>query len=297
MKKLLVGAWALSWAASVMAQGQVVFNNRVVGQVVTHVYWCNPINMGFVQTGNGPNDTSVGTTDWTGYTPLSGSGYTAQLWAAPQGAPLSALQPAFPTTTFRTGAAAGCVEGVTATLTNVNPAESATLVLRVWDNRCGTITNWNQAVGPFGGWVDHGESPSFSLPSFGGTLYPAPILRGLQSFNLATCLGPYFEGWTTQPTNQVVPEGGTATFIADARACPRPLYVWYHDGAIVGGDTDCGGTLQIINVQPADAGQYWAAAGVSTSAVATLTVVSRPTIERRAVPARPARLYRRVSVP
>src|SRR5215831_4010695 len=148
MKKLILAACALTCAASVFAQGTVIFNNRLAGTLITHVYAPSAANPGLVQVGNGTADFAAGTTDWTGWTALNGTGFTAELWAA-NGAnqPESSLQAATPTQTFRTTAAgAGFVLGTTATLTGV-PGDSpvATIALRVWDNQGGTITSWAAA--------------------------------------------------------------------------------------------------------------------------------------------------------
>ena len=82
MKKLILAACALTCAASVFAQGTVVFNNRVTGTIVTHVYGpgTDPTQ---AFNGNGSTDTPAGTTSWAGFTALSGANYSAQLWAAP----------------------------------------------------------------------------------------------------------------------------------------------------------------------------------------------------------------------
>src|SRR5262249_44915340 len=141
-------------------------------------------NPGLVQVGNGTADFAAGTTDWTGWTALNGTGFTAELWAA-NGAnqPESSLQAATPTQTFRTTAAgAGFVLGTTATLTGV-PGDSpvATIALRVWDNQGGTITSYAAALAAG---AAAGESPLFNVNAIGGTLNPAPALVGLQSFNI-----------------------------------------------------------------------------------------------------------------
>lgn len=179
MRKLILAACALTCAASVFAQGTVIFNNRVVGTVVTHVYAPSTANPNLLQTGNGTGDTVAGTTDWTGWTALSGTGYTAQLWSA-NGAnqPVDSLAAASPTTNFRTGAAAGFINGLTATLPNVAENGTATLQLRVWDNAGGTITSYANAV-------TRGSSPLFNVSAIGGILTPAPALAGLSSFNIA----------------------------------------------------------------------------------------------------------------
>ncbi len=63
-------------ARSTLAQGEVYFNNRVVGGVVTHVYLPSPANPGLIQVGNGTADYPPGTVDWTGWTPVSGAGFS-----------------------------------------------------------------------------------------------------------------------------------------------------------------------------------------------------------------------------
>jgi hypothetical protein len=134
------------------------------------------------QSGNGTDDTPAGTVDWLAYPLLSGSGFTEQLWAAPGlSQPESSLQPASPTTTFRTSAlGAGILVGVAATLPNVPGGDVATVTLRVWDNGGGTITSWTmaQAAG-----VALGESPLFNSQPVGAFPDQAPNLIGLVSFN------------------------------------------------------------------------------------------------------------------
>jgi hypothetical protein len=280
MKKLLLGVCGLACAASVFAQGTVLLNNRVLGTVVTHVYGPSTWPQGLWQEGNGSNDFPPGTVNWFGFTPLSGPGFTAQLWGAPGlNQPESTLQPAFPTTTFRTGGGAGWVASVTATLPNVPPdsMDGATLVLRVWDNQCGAVTNWGQAQAQR---AARGESPPLNLNQVGGVHTLPPYLVGLQSFNLVACLDPVWEGWVTQPTNQVVLQGGTATFVAVALACPMPFYYqWYHDGVLIEQDLPCHGSVfTITNSQPSDAGSYWVVTFGSNTAAASLTVLSTPVI-------------------
>jgi PEP-CTERM motif-containing protein len=206
VKAILLASALVSGVATVLAQGTVVFNNRVVGSVVTHVYGPNPANLAFHQTGNGPLDTPAGTTDWAGWPPLSGSGYSAQLWAAPGlSQPESSLQPAFPITTFRTGAAAGWVVGVTATLPNVpgDDLGGVTMIMRIWDNAGGTITSWTDAMAS--SQVPVAESPSFNLTApIGGTFNVPPNLVGLQSFNFA---------WIPEPTTLALATLGIALLV------------------------------------------------------------------------------------
>ncbi len=168
---------------SVLGQGTVIFNNRVVGSVVTHVYGPEPGNPERSITGNGPNDYPAGTTTYTGAA-LEGSNYLAVLLAYSG----DVLQPASTApVTFRTGAAAGFVNPTTATLTGV-PADAnvATIRMVVWDNSSGNYPVWNG--GTMAAWnagaIVAGMSPSFTLHAIGGVSNPAPNLVGLQSFNL-----------------------------------------------------------------------------------------------------------------
>jgi len=179
MKKLILAACALTCAASVFAQGTVVFNNRVTGTTVSKVYAPFATDVGKVQSGNSATDYPAGTTDWTGWTALDGTTFSAQLYAA-SGTVTDAnsLVGALPVTTFRTGAAAGFVSPVTATLTGVAAdAASATLQLRVWDNTTGAT--WEAAT-------TKGASGLFVVNAIGGSLNPAPNLVGLTSFNITS---------------------------------------------------------------------------------------------------------------
>jgi hypothetical protein len=131
-----------------------------------------------------------------GTTPLAGTGYTAQLFAGPLGAAESALLPIYPTTTFRTGVAAGYLIPVGAVVVpNVPPGQKATMQLRVWDNAGGTIATWESATTKFGGKLFDtsplgGEDPNGWPPtvppdlvgltsaSFGGLPEPSALLTG-----------------------------------------------------------------------------------------------------------------------
>jgi hypothetical protein len=87
---------------------------------------------------------------------------------------------------------------------------------------------------------------------------------------------------TSQPSNQTVNVGDTATFSVTATGTPSPTYQWYKDGGLMSGET--GSTLTITNSQLSDAGSYYVivtnAAGTQTSSTVSLTVsiVSPPSI-------------------
>jgi len=180
-------------AASVFAQGTVDFNNRKSGVMVTKVYEPNPADPTVQVVGNSATDTPAGTTDYTGLTPLAGSDWTAALWAAPgAGADEGSLQAATPTTTFRTGAAAGFIAAATATLTGVAAdAAVATLQLRVYPS---AYADWAAAQAAWDadttGTIWIGKSPLFDVNAIGGNLNTPPVMEGLQSFSLVANVIP-----------------------------------------------------------------------------------------------------------
>jgi hypothetical protein len=180
-KMLLVGVLAMVSTSWARGQATVLFDNNVPGSVVTHVYFnYDSQNSGrWFTRGNGPKDYPPGTQDYSGMMPLTGPGWSAQLYGAPgPDADRSSLQPALPATTFSTFP--GEVIPVIATFKNI-PADSAvaTLVLRVWDNMAGTLNSW-EASQAFGG--NSYQSSYFNLATLGGAVNPPAILIGLQSF-------------------------------------------------------------------------------------------------------------------
>jgi len=192
MKKLALITLALSCAAGAFAQGTISFNNRVVGSVVTHVYAPLAASPTTHRIGNGTGDTAAGTTDWTGYTLLTGGTFFAQLLGAPgSNVPESGLVPSAGVTTFRTGGAAGWIQPTTSTLGNVQPdAAAATVEMVTWDNSSGLYSTWSQAsVAWLGGLIAAGVSGPLNIGPVGGTGTP-PNLVGLQSFNLYTIPEP-----------------------------------------------------------------------------------------------------------
>ncbi|HYG33847.1 MAG TPA: PEP-CTERM sorting domain-containing protein [Clostridia bacterium] len=191
MKKLLLIAAGLSFAASVFAQGTIVFNNRLTGSLVTHVYYNPAVNSSVI--GNGANDTPAGTTSWAGYTALDGSGFMATLrCASGAGVDPTLLQWAGATTTFRSGAGAGFINGTTLTLPNVaKDAAAATFQMFAWDNRSG---NYGTAAAAFSAWqagtIAAGFSNPFNVTKIGGDFNTPPNMDGLQSFNIYTVPEP-----------------------------------------------------------------------------------------------------------
>jgi len=194
MKKLILAAVTIASAASVFAQGTVIFNNRL--NATSHVYGAPNPGMPSLQ---GPSsiDNPAGSTDYGSYV-LIGSGGTggkygaattlAQLLAAPgAGAAESSLVPSSsPPTSFRTGAAAGNVVANTATLAGVAPdAAAATLEMVAWDNSSGLYPTWAQAsVAWAANLISAGRSAPFTVNAIGGVVNPAPDISGLRSFSI-----------------------------------------------------------------------------------------------------------------
>ena len=179
---LVISLAAALCCANTFGQGTVYFNNRWPQSVICHVYGYDATLP--PQVGNGPDDYPPGTNDYTGYPLVSGTRYSAQLWAI-SGAdqPENSLLGATPIKTFREGIAAGFVEATIATLAGV-PMDTpvATIQLRVWNNLGGTLPTWDEAVKAG---VPIGKSPVFNLQAIGGQVNYAPSLVGLQSFSLA----------------------------------------------------------------------------------------------------------------
>jgi hypothetical protein len=117
--------------------------------------------------------------------------------------PASALVPVGQTTTFRSGAALGCIAPMTDSLSAVSPyttfipkdAPAATFTIIAWDNSSGLYPTWVQAsVGWMNGLLYAGESAPFTVTAIGGDVNTPPNLNnnqgaanGIASFNLYGC--------------------------------------------------------------------------------------------------------------
>ncbi len=192
MKKLILTTLTVVCSLGVFAQGTVVFNNRVSGAVITHVYFGGYYAPIVANGSNDYSDTTMtpGTFNWsaTGYQLVMGSTWCAQLLAAPgANQPVSALIPASPVTTFRTTSGeAGWVVPVTATLNGV-PADMsvATIEMVAWDNSSGLYPTWTEArLGLLSGQNAAGWGNLFNVYNIGGIGNPPAYLYGLESFNI-----------------------------------------------------------------------------------------------------------------
>jgi hypothetical protein len=246
-----------------LGQGTVTFHNRVAGIAITHVFGPEPGSYPVSKYGNTTSDIPSGTQVYQGYL-LTGSHWRAQLWAAPgSNQPESALQAAFPITTFRTGGAAGNIAGVTATLAGV-PLDCpvATVQMRVWNDAFAT---WQEAETYYyseNSW-GLGKSLAFNVQFIGGGSNSPPILTNLQSFSLRQSLGysavpPIIIG---QPENLSVAIGGSASFQARVSCFGTLQYNWLFNGSVMTSGIASGGlyytnVLTLTNVQTSQAGIY-----------------------------------------
>jgi hypothetical protein len=190
MKKTLLTFAVSVCAISVFAQGTVNFNNRnTAAGLFVPIYGVNSGSPTESKTGNSAVALPAGTQTYAGAL-LTGSGYLAQLFAAPgAGAAESALvASANSITTFRTGTSSGAFAGVTAVLANVLPdAAVATLQVRAWDNTSGLYPTWAAAEAAWlAGTIAAGKSLLFDLNAIGGNLNTPPLPVGMQSFNIYT---------------------------------------------------------------------------------------------------------------
>jgi hypothetical protein len=204
MKKVFLALRLTFCATAALAQGTVIFMNRVPGIVVAPIYGPDPANPMEAITGNPPDGTPLGATVYGGPL-LAGAGFTAQLWGGPD---INSLAPAAGDNT-EPFVVAGFWQTPPnyAVIPTVPLGSVAELQVRVWDNHGGTITTWSEAVAT--GDV-LGESPVFSQ-ALGSEL---PVtLYGLRSFNIHESPEP--------ATLALMVLGAAALLALRGRGCPR----------------------------------------------------------------------------
>jgi len=198
MKKLAVIAVAVITSVSAFGQGQIFFNNRVLGAggVVAPIYGVNPAAPTARLSGNAT--TNGGTINYAGVPLAGGTNFTAQLWYGPAGSAEAALQAvtAAPgTVQFRTQAT---LQGFitpnvsAATLNGIAFDSTAALQVRVWDNRGGTINSWAEALARSQTDPTYatGFSDIFTSPVLVAPPNTPPNMVGLQSFSLTVVPEP-----------------------------------------------------------------------------------------------------------
>lgn len=286
MKRAFFSVVLACTAVQSFGQGTVVFNNRVSGAVITHVwYGCPQIR------GNWTNDFPAGTTSYSGFVLTgalggpSASMTFAQLLGAPgSNAAESSLVPSISgPTTFRTGGAAGTIVAQVATFSNI-PADApvATFRMVVWDNSSGLYPTWTQAsIAMNQGLIGAGRSDLFVQTNIGGGTNSAPFLTNLTSFAWGVLECPPII--QQQPANQAAVPGGNAMFSIQVLSWnSHPNYQWYFDNSSLGAATNS--SLLLSNVQLSNFGPYYVTVndGIPwnsrTSVVANLTLAQSPSL-------------------
>jgi len=193
MKKYILGLAVACLTTSLFAQGTVLFNTHNTSFGISmRVYAPEPGSETIAKYGNTATQIPAGIQTYGGAL-LAGSDWTAQLWAAAgANAAESSLAAALPTTTFRTGSAAGIVNPTTATLTGVPlDAPVATVQLRVFP---ATFATWEAAEAAWladaTGTVWIGKSQLLNLEAIGGNLNTPPLMAGMESFSLVANIIP-----------------------------------------------------------------------------------------------------------
>jgi hypothetical protein len=182
MKKMLLTLALVGTAASMFAQGTIVYYNRITGSVIAPIYGPDPGNPALALTGNTAAGTPAGTQTYAG-TALAGTGFSATLWAGAASATEGELV-LVPGSLrdFRTGGFAGAINnsGGVIAIPGVGEGSMAALQVRAWDNAGGTITSYADAL--LAG-ANAGKSALFTSPALGGNA-PPPNMVGLTSFNI-----------------------------------------------------------------------------------------------------------------
>jgi PEP-CTERM motif len=222
MKKLIVvAAITTACAASVFAQGTVIFNNAVSGTLSTRVFGPSTVDARLSYVGNRSTDYPPGSTFFPDSLPIGTVGgltgsttFAALLGADGANRPESTLlQGAGGLTSFRSGTAAGVVYPTTVTFANIAEASpAATLELFVWDNSSGLYSDWTQGSAAWkAGLIVAGTCGTWTQPMGGGIvgapnmINPTDPTQHARSFNLYT--------WIPEPTTPALLGLGAAAML------------------------------------------------------------------------------------
>ena len=157
------------------AQGMIWFSTRISYTVVGHVYGPGDTTQ---KTGNTSSETPAGTQTYAG-TPLSGSGFSAQLFGGALGTTEGDLAAIGSPSSFRTGAILGGTPAPQLlSVPGVPAGSSGTFQVKAWDNAGGTINSWDLAL-------IRGKSDLFTVFDLGDGVLDFPAnLDNFRSFNL-----------------------------------------------------------------------------------------------------------------
>ena len=174
----------------VPAQGTLLFGNYVNGILLAPIFGPDPSNPAMEKHGQSELGIATGSVVYDGPL-LNGAGYSVALYAGAYGASVDSLQMAA-TSTFLGSTHGSLPAGLwmpsVVSIPGVLAGNRVTVDIRVWDNRGGTITSWEDALrDPT---VARGSSGAFSpLGLLGGSpIFPMDsplIMVGMHSFNIA----------------------------------------------------------------------------------------------------------------
>jgi hypothetical protein len=187
MKKTLLTMALVAAAASAFAQGGIAWGNNPSG-FRAHIFGPDPGDSTLSKTGQTAAGIPAGSTTYAGAL-LTGTSFSFTFWAGSASTTSNNLQ-LLASTTFRTGTAAGLVNGGTVTVPGVNAGDTAHFQIRVWNNQGGTITTWAAAEAAWlTGLTTAGVSPVVTSAALGGTDTNGnpvvnPVDSGWTSFNI-----------------------------------------------------------------------------------------------------------------
>lgn len=174
----------MAGGTSALSQGNIIFANQLTGSLREPVYGVNAAAP--TTPHSWPPVCDPGPCMPPPVPPplLSGTGYTASLWARPEG---SSDDYGFVASSFfRTGQAAGYWVTSTVNVPGIPPGQRAQFLVRAWDNQGGQITAWAQVLADPS--IPHGESWPFGAGPLGGidqgVVFTTPSTLGFRSFNL-----------------------------------------------------------------------------------------------------------------
>lgn len=231
---LALGVALLSMTATARAQGTVNFNNRIPPAPVAPIYGTNSGDPTLALFGNAT--TNGGSVNYTNHPLLAGPGYTCELWAGPLGTPDAALV-LLSTVPFRVGSGSGFIVAPPAVAVAGVPAGAlATVQVRAWDNKGGTISNWAGALAD--PTVARGACGSFTVGPLGTNAAAAALLTNMVSFNL------HLPPASNSPPSITCPANITTNVLATSAVVNYPAPV-VANGALAGCAPPSGSVFQL----------------------------------------------------
>jgi hypothetical protein len=199
MKTILILLGLCSTVFSCFGQGTIQFANYVNGILLAPIFGVDRSNQFTEQHGQSSLGIPAGTTVYNSPL-LQGPGYTVALYAGPKGAPANALQ-LVATSTFRPSSVDDLPAGLwfpsAVAVPGVASGQRVEVELRVWDNKSGALTTWEQVQGdPSAPRATSGAFSPLGILGAGLATAPGPtvdpplILVGLTSFNIAAVPEP-----------------------------------------------------------------------------------------------------------